>query len=717
MPRLPTARALPGWGLAGLLALVYYGLEWVTDVLWFVEPLPWGVFWPAAGFYQAVLLRRPRHAWPSILIAFSVAEVADSLRLGEPALVILGGVVGGALEPVLGALLVQRFVRGPVTLLSVRQVLVLVTFAAVLSPLVAGALGAALTTPFLPGGFSFTRIWMHWWLGDVLGVTVVTPFCLAALPVRRLRPVQRAEMAALLVAVVAAILWIFSGTLPEVLWLPVPYATVLLLVWAALRLGVPGVSTATVVMSALAGWLVSRGQAPFIAMEVTQEGRILAVQAFLMVASISGLLLAAALEERRRAEQHQRLLALTGTVLADARDEVEGLREVTRLLVPSLADGCAVVLPRSDEEKGSPIVTCAHVRREREALLASALPVSLPSPAPSAGLLLREVTPKQRRSLGGEGATGAALRALAPTSLLVLPVQNGLAAPGQLVLLQDVSARHFDASDVELATEVARRCAMAVERARLMRQTQEAVRMRDDFLAIASHELKSPLTPLSLHLQALKRAAETRRPVDAAAVEKARTALRRLVSLINDLLDASRVGTGKLVLSLAATPLHEVACDVAGSFEGTSPRHRVVVEIADEDAWVWGDRARLEQVLINLLENAIKYSPEGGEVRVRLDTNGDEVHLAVSDQGIGIPQDQQAHLFERFFRASNVTERALTGLGLGLYICRTIVEHHGGRIWVESCAGKGSTFHVSLPRLSAAERLHREPTVEASPPA
>jgi two-component system sensor histidine kinase VicK len=135
-----------------------------------------------------------------------------------------------------------------------------------------------------------------------------------------------------------------------------------------------------------------------------------------------------------------------------------------------------------------------------------------------------------------------------------------------------------------------------------------------------------------------------------------------------------------------------------GSHDG---EHRIEFHLPDKPAQVVGDPYRLEQVVANLLENAIKYSPNGGTIRVALEDRGDVVLLSVSDPGIGIPADQQEHLFERYFRARNVSTHSYGGLGLGLYICRDIVERHHGRIWVESEVGRGSTFHVALPTLGA----------------
>ncbi|HYH97522.1 PAS domain-containing sensor histidine kinase [Hyalangium sp.] len=243
------------------------------------------------------------------------------------------------------------------------------------------------------------------------------------------------------------------------------------------------------------------------------------------------------------------------------------------------------------------------------------------------------------------------------------------------------------------------------ERTRLFREAQEAVRVRDDFLTVASHELKTPLTPLSLRLANLERRLERGEPVDPSALRHARQHLLRLTTLINDLLDASRIESGGLALRPQPLQLDVLIEHVIQVTEGLyNARHRIHFHSSTTTPLqVRGDPYRLEQVVTNLLENALKYSPSGGTVHVSLEQRGDMALLSVRDPGIGIPADQQQHLFERYFRARNVSTDSYGGLGLGLYICRDIVERHEGRIWVESEVDRGSTFYVALPTLQKAK--------------
>ncbi|QDE88008.1 PAS domain-containing sensor histidine kinase [Myxococcus xanthus] len=247
------------------------------------------------------------------------------------------------------------------------------------------------------------------------------------------------------------------------------------------------------------------------------------------------------------------------------------------------------------------------------------------------------------------------------------------------------------------------------ERERLYREAQEAIRVRDDFLSIASHELKTPLTPLSLRLATLERRLARGELVESSTLRQARLYLLRITSLINDLLDSSRIEAGRLALHREATRLEGLVEHVLHELEPQRGNHTVRFDAPEQPVQVNVDPFRMEQVLANLVENAFKYSPNGGTVRVSLRQRGGLALLSVSDEGIGIPPDQQKLLFDRYFRARNASAHSFGGLGLGLYISRDIVERHGGRIWVESEPGHGSTFHVALPLMAGAPA---QPNVE-----
>jgi signal transduction histidine kinase len=238
------------------------------------------------------------------------------------------------------------------------------------------------------------------------------------------------------------------------------------------------------------------------------------------------------------------------------------------------------------------------------------------------------------------------------------------------------------------------------EQRRLYQEAQEAIRVRDEFLSVASHELKTPLTPLSLRLQAL--AQETERQPDSPYVQKVRASVEvgrrqvtKLATLIGDLLDVSRIVAGRLRLEREDVDLAGVVRDVASRYELHATRVgsplRVDVPGVVQGRW---DALRVEQVVTNLVDNAIKYGA-GKPVHIRLVVEAGDASLVVQDEGIGIAPEHLSRIFGRFERA--VSERNYGGLGLGLYISKTLVEAMGGEIRVASTPGQGATFTVRLP--------------------
>jgi two-component system sensor histidine kinase/response regulator len=233
------------------------------------------------------------------------------------------------------------------------------------------------------------------------------------------------------------------------------------------------------------------------------------------------------------------------------------------------------------------------------------------------------------------------------------------------------------------------------------RMAEEAVRVRDQFLSIASHELKTPLTTLKATIQLLDR--QLRQPdLDPDRLKaygsRLRKELSRLEILVQDLLDASRIRQGQLELRPESVDLVQLAQQVLDRFDHVperKPEHQLVLEVPKAITGYW-DPSRLDQVFTNLVSNALKYSPEGGEVRLSIHQSDSHALVAVSDRGIGMASDDQERLFQPFARSDDVRD-SVAGVGLGLYITARIVEQHGGVIKVQSEPGNGSTFTVRLP--------------------
>jgi signal transduction histidine kinase/GAF domain-containing protein len=269
---------------------------------------------------------------------------------------------------------------------------------------------------------------------------------------------------------------------------------------------------------------------------------------------------------------------------------------------------------------------------------------------------------------------------------LGLTEPDGEAEPAALLVLQDVTA------------------------------LKEAEQLKDEFIGIAAHELRTPMAALRGFAEML--VVQTARGNGApladwqqeavAAIDQATT---RLVDLTDDLLDVTRLQGGRLELRIEPADLVALVRRVVARTRVTAPERAIEVTAGAEHVVVAMDTTRIEQVVANLLSNAIKYSPSGGAVRVAVTEHAETgtACLAVRDEGIGIPAAQQAHLFSRFVRAENAKHEGISGTGLGLYLCRELVERHGGRIWFDSQEGQGSTFSVELP-------LARTDEVELEPP-
>jgi PAS domain S-box-containing protein len=279
----------------------------------------------------------------------------------------------------------------------------------------------------------------------------------------------------------------------------------------------------------------------------------------------------------------------------------------------------------------------------------------------------------------------------------VFPVEvslSGAAIGGEHVLLsiiRDITER--EQAELE-RTEL-------LEREHAARAAAEtAVRIRDTFLSTAAHELKTPLTVLLGNIQLLQRRqrhAPTLTERDDRLLGVVGEQAARLNRLIAVMLDISRLQTGQLTILRTPLDIGALVRRVADDVQPTLVQHTLACRLPATPVTIEGDELRLEQVLQNLLSNAVKYSPHGGPITVEVKRQGKNVSVAVADQGIGIPQANLPMLFERFYRADNVDPQQISGMGIGLYVVRAIVELHGGRVDAVSPAEGGSVFTIYLP--------------------
>jgi len=292
-------------------------------------------------------------------------------------------------------------------------------------------------------------------------------------------------------------------------------------------------------------------------------------------------------------------------------------------------------------------------------------------------------------------------RALGLRSALVVPLAARGHTLGALTLVWAESNRRYSAADIAPMEELGRRAGLALDNARLYAESQRAVRLREEFLSIASHELKTPLTSLQLQVERLQRTVDRERKDEpaierlAGRIETIELHMRRLGSLIEELLDISRISAGQLNLNLEQVDLSDVVQEVVARYKDQISSAGCWTSMHVESPLVgnW-DRTRLEQVVSNFLTNALKYAP-GKPIEIVAKRRGDTAVLCVSDEGIGIAPEHHAQIFERWGRA--VSADHYGGLGLGLWIVRLFVEKMGGSVSVQSEAGKGAAFTVELP--------------------
>lgn len=267
--------------------------------------------------------------------------------------------------------------------------------------------------------------------------------------------------------------------------------------------------------------------------------------------------------------------------------------------------------------------------------------------------------------------------------------------------------RHFTPEDLAFMRALAQQCAQALERTRLYEGEQharavaeEAVRVRDAFFSIAAHELRTPLTSLLGQAQLLQRRI-LRKPDgderDQRSVQVIIEQSGRLNKMMGALLDVSRIATGRLSIERVPMDLTALVRRVLDEVRPTLHQHRLEYTFPATPLVIVGDELRLEQVIQNVLGNAVKYSPQGGRVTVIVEQRDAHAWISVQDQGIGIPATAIERLFQRFYRAANADLRRISGMGIGLYVVKEIVDQHGGTITVESTEGVGSTFTITLP--------------------
>lgn len=278
-------------------------------------------------------------------------------------------------------------------------------------------------------------------------------------------------------------------------------------------------------------------------------------------------------------------------------------------------------------------------------------------------------------------------------SYLMVPVKNKLGEVIGGLFFGHQEKAIFKKEHEELVLTVASQAAIAIENSMLFKEVQELSAKKDEFIAMASHELKTPMTSLFGFLQLANR--NMGEGIAKNLLERAIRQLEKMIVLVSDLFDVSKIQSGKLQLNMEYLNLAMLIQEMKESFLQAHPAHILNIEMPEE-SFVNADRMRLEQVLTNLLNNAVKYAPQKKTIELKVQHLENVVLTSIKDFGPGISEENQRHIFSQFYQAKENKDGS-SGLGLGLFISKDIIERHGGQIWVESELGKGATFNFSLP--------------------
>lgn len=407
-------------------------------------------------------------------------------------------------------------------------------------------------------------------------------------------------------------------------------------------------------------------------------------------------------QEDRVRQRSLALLAQLGEVLSKPFDYETTLKKVCRLALEQFAHWCQV--QAWDERDGILNIATAYLNAtEEHKVCETGIRVSF--------------------GKGNEASSPRVLKIRKPE--LIYQSEPQFLRPEELYLLQTLDVKSYlcvplliagqtfgaitfassdfiyDENDLRLAEELASRFALALDNAKLFRQSQLAIKTRDEFLSIASHELKTPITSLKLQLEITRRqinAKESKAPPPeklARILDISQNQIKRLSALVEDLLDVSRISAGKLTFTFEKIDLASLVREtVEQHSEALKAAHYETVVEADNPVFCECDRFRMEQVITNLLSNAIKYGA-AQPIFIQVSQDQNSAKVLVKDSGVGINHDQLDHIFERFVRA--ISPKNISGLGLGLYISKEIVRSHRGNIRVKSNLGEGSEFVVEIP--------------------
>lgn len=406
------------------------------------------------------------------------------------------------------------------------------------------------------------------------------------------------------------------------------------------------------------------------------------------------------------AEQRAAFLAEASRELSTSLDYPSIMERVTRMAIPELCDFCVIDVLDSDGVLQR--VASAHrTKKQQNLLMISGVPdygdLEPVRHALESGVavIVDDLSKEMKASFA---SSAEAQEILAPSAAIIAPLVTPQRVIGLMIFVSSESRRTFSGPDLAFVEEFTRRVALAAENARLYAESQQAVRSREEILAIVSHDLRSPLTTITMTASMLS---EMQPPEEELPqqFDVIRLSAKRMTRLIDDLLDVTTIDIGhRLPIEKNPVDLSDLISELSEIFRPQAAGRNIDLNWETEvsSATIPADRDRLNQALSNLVGNALKFTPERGFVSIRAADSGDHVEFSVTDDGPGIPPEHLQRIFDPYWQMKRT---ARMGAGLGLPIARGIIESHGGRIWVESDGKRGSTFRFTIPK----EQAERSP--------
>jgi signal transduction histidine kinase/integral membrane sensor domain MASE1 len=656
--------------------------------------------WAPTGIALAALLIGGYRLWPGIALG---AFAANALS-GAPIPVAMGIAMGNTLEALAGAYALQRIPGFRCALDRLIDAFAMILIAAVLSTAISASIGVlSLYLGGLVHADGVGRTFRAWWLGDVIGDLLVAPLLLvwsAGKP--RADKEQWLEAGTLGLCLVAVSLFVFgNGDGIGSRLFGDAYLFFPLFMWAALRFGQRGSVTVAFLVSVIAIWGTVAGHGPFVERELYLS--LFALQTFMGVTAATFLVLGASVSERGAALDRLQSAIAGEQQMGAERDEAH-----QRLL--AVLEQSPVAIGIVDAKTGRYLFTNGEVERilgQRPRMSSSAGKLTPPNASewkahrPGGEMLTTDEFPVTRAIKRGEVIRDEIFRivrrdmeakeVMTNAAPVRDPEGNIVAA---VVIFRDVTEQRRKEDELRRAHETA----------------AAANRAKSEFLAVMSHELRTPLNAIGGHIQLVEMGVHG--PVNDAqreALQRVQRSQRHLLSLINDLLNLTRIETGRVDFEISEVPLEPLVAEAVSMIEPLLASHDLRCDIVDSpyapdlEIRVRIDREKTQQILLNLLNNAIKFTPHGGRITVEArlcDESPGMAAVLVTDSGVGIPPAKLETIFEPFVQLANRPANPSIGLGLGLSISRDLARGMGGNLTATSDSGNGSTFTLLLPLVS-----------------